>query len=88
MIFLRMPPEALRDRASRPSDDVWSFGVLGWEAMSEGGAPYPGLPAKELLSHLESGQRLVFSEKTCPVELSDLLSSCWREVRRCFLRKC
>jgi len=48
-----------KDKFYRASD-VWSFGVLEWEILTEGGAPYQGIgetiPA--MMNHLSGGHRL------------------------------
>ena len=38
--------------------DVWSYGVLVWELVTLGAAPYPGLAPDSLLGLLVTGYRM------------------------------
>jgi serine/threonine protein kinase len=81
-LFNRYAPESLRDGKFSLSSDVWSYGVTLYEMFSLGEEPRLGSwPAEEetqqLLSALESGQRL-----SCPPHCSQslyvqLLIPCW-----------
>ena len=71
-----MSPEFLLFRKSSSASDVWACGVLMWEVLSQGKAPYQNVQAKELVPFLESGQRLL-QPQTCPNELWALILSCW-----------
>lgn len=46
----------------------WSFGVLMFEIITLGGTPYPGIQPDDMLSFLESGQRIPQPDN-CPDDL-------------------
>ena len=50
--------EVLQSQLFSERSDVWSFGVLIWEIMSQGVVPYPGIMNHEMLRRLKSGERL------------------------------
>ncbi|XP_051495982.1 megakaryocyte-associated tyrosine-protein kinase isoform X2 [Apus apus] len=56
--------------------DVWSYGILLWEAFSFGRAPYPKLSLKEVTELLEQGYRMEPPEG-CPPTIYALMRSCW-----------
>lgn len=73
-----MAPEALFERVYTSQSDVWSFGILLWEIMSMGGAPYPSVPSVDsLFSLLRSGHRMD-PPPGCPSSLYDLMMACWQ----------
>ena len=47
-----MAPESLRDHCYTSKSDVWSYGVLLWEMVTLGAAPYPGVPPERLIGTL------------------------------------
>ena len=76
-------PEVLRSQgstvtAARPSDDVYSFGVLLWESFTEQ-VPFPGLSLRQL-QHVvaRSGYRPQIPANMLP-ELVAILKSCWNQ---------
>ncbi|XP_077952554.1 melanoma receptor tyrosine-protein kinase isoform X2 [Gasterosteus aculeatus] len=56
--------------------DVWSFGVTVWELMTFGTKPYDGIPASEMSSVLERGDRLP-QPPICTIEVYMILVKCW-----------
>ncbi|KAJ8026006.1 Proto-oncogene tyrosine-protein kinase receptor Ret [Holothuria leucospilota] len=58
--------------------DVWSFAVLLYEVFTLGGTPYPGIPARYLVSQLRRGYRMEQTEN-CPDDIYELMLSCWKE---------
>uniref|UniRef100_A0A8C0ESK5 Tyrosine-protein kinase n=1 Tax=Bubo bubo TaxID=30461 RepID=A0A8C0ESK5_BUBBB len=67
-------PEALKHNKFSSKSDVWSYGILLWEAFSFGRAPYPNL--KEVTELLEQGYRMDPPEG-CPPTVYALMRSCW-----------
>ena len=53
-----MSPESLRDHLYTSKSDVWSYGVLLWEMVTLGNAPYPGVPPERLFPLLLAGYRM------------------------------
>uniref|UniRef100_A0A8C8BFB3 Tyrosine-protein kinase n=1 Tax=Otus sunia TaxID=257818 RepID=A0A8C8BFB3_9STRI len=69
-------PEALKHNKFSSKSDVWSYGILLWEAFSFGRAPYPKLSLKEVTELLEQGYRMDPPEG-CPPTVYALMRSCW-----------
>ncbi|XP_004364708.1 protein tyrosine kinase [Capsaspora owczarzaki ATCC 30864] len=71
-----MAPESLSFRKFTHQSDVWSFAVLAWEAYSYGASPFSQLQARDVLAHLEAGQRLE-RPAACPEDMYQHLLRCW-----------
>uniref|UniRef100_H3CNS0 Tyrosine-protein kinase n=1 Tax=Tetraodon nigroviridis TaxID=99883 RepID=H3CNS0_TETNG len=69
-------PECINYFKFSSKSDVWSFGVLMWEAFSFGQKPYRGMKGNEVMQMIESGQRME-APANCPSEMSDLMQACW-----------
>ena len=63
-----MSPESLRDHLYTSKSDVWSYGVLLWEIVTLGAAPYPGVPPERLIPLLGAGYRMN-RPTDCPVHM-------------------
>ncbi|VDN58447.1 unnamed protein product [Dracunculus medinensis] len=74
--FAWCPPESLRYRHFSHSSDVWAFGVTMWELFSYGEEPWVGFRGAEVLSKLESGERLS-RPSSCSREFYELMMNCW-----------
>ncbi|XP_049876819.1 tyrosine-protein kinase receptor torso-like [Pectinophora gossypiella] len=72
-----MALESLTHRIYTTQSDVWSFGVVVWEVVTVGGAPYPEVPAARLPRLLKAGYRMP-RPNNCSKQLYDLMMSCWR----------
>ncbi|KAM4699569.1 tyrosine-protein kinase Fgr isoform 1-T2 [Discoglossus pictus] len=70
------PEAALYGRFTIKSD-VWSFGILVCELLTKGRIPYPGMSNREVLEHVEKGERMQ-SPPGCPSSLYDMMLQCWR----------
>ncbi|XP_037340688.2 tyrosine-protein kinase SYK [Pungitius pungitius] len=69
-------PECINYFKFSSKSDVWSFGVLMWEAYSYGQKPYKGLKGNDVMQMIEGGRRMD-APVNCPPEMYDLMRSCW-----------
>uniref|UniRef100_A0A672HYK1 Tyrosine-protein kinase n=1 Tax=Salarias fasciatus TaxID=181472 RepID=A0A672HYK1_SALFA len=69
-------PECINYFKFSSKSDVWSFGVLMWEAFSYGQKPYKGMKGNDVMQMIESGQRMD-SPPNCPPEMYELMRTCW-----------
>eukprot|EP00064_Thunnus_orientalis_P012463 superscaffoldBa00001914_g12498 len=69
-------PECINYFKFSSKSDVWSFGVLMWEAYSFGQKPYKGMKGNDVMQMIESGQRMD-TPVNCPPEMYDLMRACW-----------
>ncbi|KAK2886798.1 melanoma receptor tyrosine-protein kinase-like [Channa argus] len=56
--------------------DVWSYGVTVWELMTFGSKPYDGIPASDISSVLERGDRLP-QPPICTIDVYMIMVKCW-----------
>uniref|UniRef100_A0A667YMV4 Receptor protein-tyrosine kinase n=1 Tax=Myripristis murdjan TaxID=586833 RepID=A0A667YMV4_9TELE len=56
--------------------DVWSYGVTVWELMTFGSKPYDGIPASDIASVLERGERLP-QPPVCTIDVYMIMVKCW-----------
>lgn len=69
-------PECINYYKFSSKSDVWSFGVLMWEAFSYGQKPYRGMKGSEVSAMLEKGERMG-CPVGCPREMYELMNLCW-----------
>ncbi|KAL7376943.1 hypothetical protein ABVT39_018797 [Epinephelus coioides] len=69
-------PECINYFKFSSKSDVWSFGVLMWEAYSFGQKPYKGMKGNDVMQMIESGNRMD-APVNCPPEMYDLMRTCW-----------
>ncbi|XP_053558363.1 tyrosine-protein kinase SYK isoform X2 [Bombina bombina] len=69
-------PECINFFKFSSKSDVWSFGVLMWEAYSFGQKPYRGMKGGEVSQMIESGRRMECPAR-CPSEVYDIMMLCW-----------
>ncbi|XP_056146878.1 tyrosine-protein kinase SYK [Lampris incognitus] len=69
-------PECMNYFKFSSRSDVWSFGVLMWEAFSLGHKPYKGMKGNDVMQMIESGKRMD-APPNCPPEMYDLMMKCW-----------
>lgn len=69
-------PECINYFKFSSKSDVWSFGVLMWEAYSYGQKPYKGMKGNDVMQMIESGQRMD-APTNCPAEVYNLMMTCW-----------
>ncbi|XP_065663111.1 uncharacterized protein LOC136085714 isoform X2 [Hydra vulgaris] len=73
-----MSVEAIFDHLFTSFSDVWSYGVVLFEIVTLGGAPYPTISNRELLPLLKSGYRMD-KPKNCSEAMYDIMFQCWNE---------
>ncbi|KAH0628183.1 hypothetical protein JD844_009026 [Phrynosoma platyrhinos] len=69
-------PECMNFFKFSSKSDVWSFGVLMWEAFSYGQKPYKGMKGGEVAQMIERGERME-CPPACPPEIYELMKLCW-----------
>ncbi|KAM8960335.1 tyrosine-protein kinase SYK isoform 1-T1 [Pelodytes ibericus] len=69
-------PECINYYKFSSRSDVWSFGVLMWEAYSYGQKPYKGMKGGEVSLMIESGKRMECPSR-CPSEIYEIMKQCW-----------
>ncbi|XP_054848100.1 epidermal growth factor receptor isoform X2 [Eublepharis macularius] len=71
-----MALESILHRIYTHQSDVWSYGVTVWELMTFGSKPYDGIPASEISSVLEKGERLP-QPPICTIDVYMIMVKCW-----------
>ncbi|KAK7899280.1 hypothetical protein WMY93_020133 [Mugilogobius chulae] len=76
-------PEVLARNGVTKNSDVWSFGILLYEMVTLGDAPFPELLATELLQYLQRG-KFMKKPANCSNTLYTLIKSCcqWSPQQR------
>ena len=73
-----MAPEAIRHRLFSVKSDVWAFGILLHEMVTNGAIPYPGVQNRDVAQLVRAGYRMP-CPRGCPKWLHDIMDSCWKE---------
>eukprot|EP00062_Callorhinchus_milii_P012589 gi/632959785/ref/XP_007895819.1/ PREDICTED: epidermal growth factor receptor isoform X2 [Callorhinchus milii] len=71
-----MALESILHRTFTHQSDIWSYGVTIWELMTFGSKPYDGIPACEIPSILEKGERLP-QPPICTIDVYMIMVKCW-----------
>lgn len=71
-----MALESILHRIYTHQSDVWSYGVTVWELMTFGSKPYDAIPASEISSILEKGERLP-QPPICTIDVYMIMVKCW-----------
>lgn len=74
-----MAIEALKDSTFTAASDVWSFGILLFEIITLGGAPYPDVEPPHVIDYLQSGQRMEKPDN-CSDDLYSIMRECWDDL--------
>ncbi|RUS86123.1 hypothetical protein EGW08_006143 [Elysia chlorotica] len=73
-----LPLESIRFGKFTTKSDVWSFGVTMWEVFTYGQKPWCELSIPEMVSKIESGERLP-RPQGCPESIYQLMvEGCWK----------
>ena len=77
-----LAPESLRRGKYSEKSDVWSYGVLAWELLSNGEIPCFGIPSDEgVIQHVIAGNQLARpTEQPCPDRLWEAVARCWAKL--------
>lgn len=73
-------PEAAYDHMFSVKSDVWSYGILLYEIITYGRAPYPGMDGSSVLQSVSTGYRMprpVGRGFECPEKMYEKMLSCW-----------
>ncbi|XP_069504397.1 epidermal growth factor receptor [Ambystoma mexicanum] len=71
-----MALESILNRIYTHQSDVWSYGVTVWELMTFGLKPYDAIPASEISTVLEKGERLP-QPPICTIDVYMIMVKCW-----------
>lgn len=77
-----MAPECLQHHLFTIKSDIWSFGVVLYETVTNGRPPYPGLSNAQVLEQVLKGYRMP-RPMTCPEKLYDIMLKCWKKEPEC-----
>lgn len=73
-------PEAVTLNKFTSKSDVWSFGIVLYEIITQGRVPYFGMNNNEVLQHVDKGYRIPLAEiPNCPALLYDIMLRCWHK---------
>ncbi|OWF53418.1 uncharacterized protein LOC110446410 [Mizuhopecten yessoensis] len=75
-------PEGLSTLKFTTLGDVWSYGVVLWEAYTHGRRPKYGEDFKNIVQRLHDGERLERPDggQRCPDRVWDLMKWCWKYI--------
>ncbi|KAG9344929.1 hypothetical protein JZ751_009469 [Albula glossodonta] len=81
-----LAPEVLARRGATQGSDVWSFGILLFEMITLGDAPFTEVSVNELLQYLQRGKTLK-RPANCSNSLYSIIKVCcqWKEGDRALL---
>eukprot|EP00051_Salpingoeca_urceolata_P010575 m.129590 g.129590 ORF g.129590 m.129590 type:complete len:233 (+) comp16763_c0_seq6:2405-3103(+) len=71
-------PEGLVQGLYSSASDVWSFGIVIWEVLTDGQVPYGELGNHAILTAIRDGEPILLHRPYgCPGELYELCQRCW-----------
>ena len=73
-----MAPEAVATQVFSMHTDIWSYGILLYEIVTNGAAPYPGMKQKDVLQKINNGYRMPIPTG-CPEDIYRVMTECWKE---------
>jgi len=74
-----MAPESLQKNRYSQKSDVWSFGVLAYELLSNGCVPYARIAERSLNSHIING-----GKPGAPKDVTESTLNIWNSLQICF----
>ena len=69
-------PEATLNHRFSIKSDVWAFGILLTEFLTQGRTPYPGMTSTEVMVRVEQGY-VMPRLPNCPIGLYSIMLCCW-----------
>ncbi|XP_051919744.1 tyrosine-protein kinase Tec [Hippocampus zosterae] len=72
------PPEVFNFCKYSSKSDIWSYGVLMWEAFTEGRMPFEHSDNHEVVALVTEGHRL-YRPKLATEAIYDIMQMCWQE---------
>ncbi|XP_026154570.1 tyrosine-protein kinase Tec-like [Mastacembelus armatus] len=72
------PPEVFNFCKYSSKSDVWSYGVLMWEVLTEGRMPFEQHQNHQVVSLVTQGHRL-YRPKKATFAIYDIMQLCWHE---------
>eukprot|EP00049_Salpingoeca_infusionum_P009420 m.157172 g.157172 ORF g.157172 m.157172 type:complete len:200 (+) comp14332_c1_seq10:26-625(+) len=71
-----LSPQVLGEGLFTTKADIWSFGVLMWEAFTFGDKPYQNMMDTDVVQKVKLGYRMQLPEG-CPDSFYSLMRQCW-----------
>ena len=72
-------PEALTDQNFSIKSDVWSFGIVLYELITQGSKPYPDMTDKEVEQKVTQEVYHMPCPNDCPEKLYNVMQQCWKK---------
>ncbi|CAJ0579657.1 unnamed protein product, partial [Mesorhabditis spiculigera] len=72
-----LAPETIQTFTYTPKSDVWAYGVLVWEVMTNGDEPYAGEPNPQIKQKIVAGELLQFPSLANQEIVSLIKQHCW-----------
>lgn len=73
-----LPPEAIEEKVFDMHTDIWSYGILLHEIITNGDTPYKEMGAVEAFEEVKGGYRLP-KTTACPEEMYRFMMQCWQK---------
>ena len=70
-------PECYTSKRLSIKSDVWSFGILLWELVTKGRAPYPDMTNEQVHEAVPQGYHMRIP-KDCPEPFYQIMLDCWK----------
>ncbi|XP_071964453.1 uncharacterized protein [Antedon mediterranea] len=74
-----MSPEAIKYSIATKESDVWTFGIVLYEIVTFGDAPYAEIKDEDIRTHVSDGNRIP-KPRSCSDTLYVLMKKCWKET--------
>ena len=75
-----LAPETLKKNKFSPKSDVWAFGVLGFELVSDGTIPYAEINEEQVRKHVMDGNKLQQPSECSSTPLWNIINVCFETI--------